>query len=315
MSLLARDDRRRDAPEQVRSADRETFEGEVAGLGAVDAREEVDRVGGGATLASEAERGDGRVAIAVRQLIGDLEALAPVAVDEEIVDAAETGTRERALDAHVAVTGGALQVRPELELELRIRREITMPPLGRRGDVLLAVPHEHGFPEPGARGDDRDVGPLLALPLGDDDPFGRTDERAAHGACREIVDEPDLANADLLGELALVDHFPGQVGDVGHAADDGTRDGEHGGDDAPFARRQVLAQKGRERARLGARQHGLVEDPPGRSIVEAEARVGSADVPREDHFFHGRLGHGAADYLIRRAVGGGLPGCAGRRFR
>src|SRR5579859_102053 len=102
--LLRRDQRRGDAAQEVHTAEGEAFQGEVARLGAVDATKEVDRVGGGSTFARETEGRDGRVAVAAPEALGDLEVFAALPLHEEVVDAAEPGTRERGvLDAHVAV--------------------------------------------------------------------------------------------------------------------------------------------------------------------------------------------------------------------
>jgi len=88
----------------------------------------------------------------------------------------------------VRVPEVAAQIPEKLDLEIRVRREITMPALGRRGDEVVAVPHEKGFSGPVPAAINRHVGPLLRLSSGNDDLGRRRHARAADApAARSLM--------------------------------------------------------------------------------------------------------------------------------
>ena len=121
----------------------------------------------------------------------------------------EARAREHALPAHVFAEL-ALEIAQEIQLEVRMWRVVAMPALAGERMMLRPVPVHAGLPEPGSRGDHRDIpgGPgrpriehREVLVLEREDPVG---------IGLEIIDQPHLRLIQRARDHARV-HVPHQV--------------------------------------------------------------------------------------------------------
>src|SRR5439155_8292039 len=129
----------RDAAADVDASDGERLEREISSLGAVDRREEVERLDAERVLAGKADFRDEGVAVAAFHPIPEPPRLRrPTRVPQESVDVEEPRPREHALVAHV--TELTTEVAQQLGLAVGAGREVGVAALRRNHAVTRAVP-------------------------------------------------------------------------------------------------------------------------------------------------------------------------------
>src|ERR1043166_6664565 len=262
-----RDNLRRDSARKVYPRGGEHGEPQVAGRGAERGHEEVEGPGGG------------RVGAGHRPL-GDLGRLV-VTPGERLIDVGETGTGNHPLagDGLVALREEGMQ----RELIRRAGREGDVTALRRAHPVAAALPEQEPRPQPGAGAEDGNRAALHRLP-----PLPRhqgrgPQTRGAPAHRGEVVDEPDVADADRLPQRTGF-HAPGEVGARDPAVRDRPGDAEARPPGAgPLSPEELLDQRSESR-RLAAWERPIFPDPCAAALDldQREPGVGAADVSRED---------------------------------
>ena len=278
----------RDAAADVDAAHRDALEGQIRGLGAVDRGEEFDRPDADRVRPGQARLRDRRAGVGGLHLLGQPVRLGLVARRaEELVNIIEPRPREHPLVADVPVELGPEERQQGVLLRV-LRRERRMPALGCDRVVARTVPVEHRLAQPGAGGDHGDVSLATRRGAGVDDmKLLRFEVEHAVGGGFEVVQELRPGGADGLREFDLVEH-PGQIGGLALAVDDRAGDAEAaGGDGGPFAGdlREELGDDLLEGGVLLAGEDPLADllEFLARPLVEAEDRLGAADVTGQDH--------------------------------
>src|SRR5439155_8187695 len=280
-----RQDLGRDSSTQVDSGPRQGAQGQVAGLGAVDAHEEPKRVLARAAGSLHAEPADvaGRPVLAA---FGDMPRPhrgLPALLVEQLRHRGKARARENPLVAHAAIAGA--ERAEDAQLVVRARREIGVSRFGGDRNKIASHAHQDGFAEPGAGRHESGVALIVALPGLNRLELVRLERREPIAVRHEDVDEMDALQLELPGEVRRLDGPP-QVGHAGAVFHDRPRDAEAGRRGVAGVAGAVILEQRLERGisvvpDVLHRKRGT--EPPVAKLELGDVGFGPADVAGQDH--------------------------------
>src|SRR5712692_2225214 len=226
-----------DAAGNVNTAQRQNFQREISGFGAVDGGPEIQSVGTDLAGLVQSPPRDFRSGIGV----GIFERGMDDFRREEFVKGAEAAAGENELPAYLRIA--AAHEAQQFDLLLGVRRKIGVAAFGGHHAVMAAVPNEKRLPEAGARRDQCARPARLGVAwIQDAEIFRRKMlDTVARGA--KVIQENDVRNTQLFAE-SLGINDPGKIGSAHPAVDDRPGDAEAGGNDAFLA--QMFGRLARE---------------------------------------------------------------------
>src|SRR6266481_5184015 len=264
-----------DAAGDVDAAERQNFQREISGFGAIDGGPKIQGVGTHAAGLIQATAGDLRGGIRKRRVYNFRR--------EEFVNGAEAATGENEFPAHLRIA--AAHEAQQFDLLLGVRGEVGVAAFGRHNAVAAAVPYQNRLAKTSTCGNQCAGSARLGLAWIQDAEIFRRKMLDAVARGAQVIQENDVRDTQLFDEASGVDD-PWKICRSHGAVDHRPGNAEAGGDDAflsemigglareflddAFELRELLAceallEDGRERAAFFGKKRQITLRPANRS--------------------------------------------------